>query len=139
MLKKVPADNRTAEIKKGFVYIIEPLIPDLQLPEAIQPGPSPLHYPAIPAQPLAAVAPSPSDAGLYASSAKLLTLCLRVIRLIRMQFVGPLPRPCSHLLYRFNSIYAANHHPRVVNVSPHMTAATGMPLASTIMWRLTGS
>ena len=118
MLKKVPADKSTTEIKKGFVYITEPLIPDPQSPEPIQPSSRSLYYPTIAAQTLAAVSPSPSYTRLYASSAKLLTQGLRVIRLVCVQFVGPPSRPASHMLYRLNCIYATHHHPRVMHVGP---------------------
>jgi hypothetical protein len=117
MLEKIPADKSTTEVEKGFVYLIEPLISDPQSPKPIQPSPRSLYYPAIAAQTLTAVSPTSSDSCLYASSAKLLTQSLRIIRLIRMQFLGPLPRPASPMLYWFNRIYTVNHHPRVVHVS----------------------
>jgi hypothetical protein len=116
MLKKVPAYKSATEVQEGFVYIVKPLVPDPQTPEAIEPRPGSLNYPAVAAQTLAAVSPTASDARLYASSAQLIAQSLRVIRLIRMQFVGPLPRPASPVSYRLDCVNAAKHHPRVVNI-----------------------
>ena len=98
------------------MYIIEPLIPDPQPSEAVQPCPRALYYPTVAAQPLAVVTPTSRNTRLYPSTAKLFTQRLRVIRFVRMQFVRPLSWPASPMPYRFNSIYTAKHHPRVVHV-----------------------
>jgi hypothetical protein len=98
--------------------VVESFIPDPQPSELVQPSSRALYYPAEPAQPLTAVCQAASYARLYASAAQLLTQGLRVIGFVGVQFVRSLPWPASHLFYRFNRIYAAKHHSRVVNVSP---------------------
>jgi hypothetical protein len=116
MLKKVPADKSATEIKKGFVYIVEPLIPDPQPAEPIQPRSGAFHHPAVAPQSLTAVTEAASNAWLYSSAAKFLAKGLRVIGFVGVQLHGSLPRSTSHLPYRFNSIYAAKHHPCVMHV-----------------------
>jgi hypothetical protein len=104
MLKRIPADMSATQIKEGFVYIIEPLIPDPQPPKAIQPSPSLLNHPAIAAQPLAAISPTLCYTWLYPSMAEFLANGLRVIHLVGVQLHSAPSRLASPVPYRFDSI-----------------------------------
>ena len=92
------------------------LIPDCQPTEAAEPSERALDHPAVPAQTLAGVNPTPGNPILDPARPQRPTTTRRVIGLVGVQFRGALSRPSPALADRRHSIDQLLETPAVVEV-----------------------
>ena len=92
------------------------LVSDYQPAKAAEPGERALDDPAMPAQTLAGVDPTPGDPVLDPALAQSLATAPRIIGLVGVQLGGAFPRPSPALPDRRNGIDQFLKAPAVVNV-----------------------
>ena len=112
----IEADEGASEDHEGFVDIGAPLIADGQTAEAAEPGQGSLDDPSVSAQTLAAVHPTPSDAGHDGAGAAFGPAAPVIIGLVRVQLLGPPARPTSPVPHARHGVQGGRQHEAVVAV-----------------------
>jgi hypothetical protein len=100
------------------VDIVPPFIPHAQAPQLVLPRVGSLHHPTMPPQPLLRFDAGPRNARANAASAQAPTVLARRVRLVSVQFAGPMTGTTKGLLHLRHSIEQREQLVRVVDVGP---------------------
>ena len=118
----VEADERTAQGQERLVDVHPPLIPDRQPTVPIEPGQRPLYHPPMPAQPLAGFDPLTGDPDTDPPPVQEAPTAGDIVRLVGVQFGGPLAPLTRGLLDRRNRVDQLLEHRAVVAVRARQEA-----------------
>jgi hypothetical protein len=111
------------------VDIVPAFIPHAQAPLLVEPRVGALHHPAVPPQPLLRLDAGPCDTRSDAASAQAPAVLARRIRLVRVQFTGPMPGATTRLLYLWHRIQQGEQLVGVVDVGSCQTLGQGQALS----------
>jgi hypothetical protein len=111
------------------VDIVPAFIAHPQAPHLVDPRVGTLHDPAMPTQPLLRLDAGPCDAGSDAASAQAPAVLARRVRLVRMQFAGPMPGRSAGLLHLGHRSQQGEQLVGVVDVGSRQTLGQGQALS----------
>ncbi len=139
-LELVEGDKRAPEVQEGQVDVVSPLVAHLQAPQPVQPRERPLPPRLHRCRPRRSLDSMPRRAMPRhpAPTANRLAAPLVVVALVRMDLAGTAARTsCAPVPHRR---HALEHRPSSIFESctfdALMTTPSGVPLPSTMMWRL---
>ena len=101
--------------------IVPAFITHSQAPLHVDPRVGALHHPAVPPQPLLRLDARPCDPGSDAALAQAPAVLARGVRLVRMQFAGPMPGATAGLLHIGHRIQQGEQLAGVVDVGSRQT------------------
>ncbi len=108
--------------------IVPAFISHSQAPLLVEPCIGALHHPAVPTQPLLRLDARPCDPRSDAASAQALAVLARSVRLVGVQFAGPMPGATPRLLHLGHCLQQGEQLAGVVDVGSRQTLGQGPTL-----------
>jgi len=111
------------------VDIVPAFIPHAQAPLLVDPRVGALDHPAVPTQPLLRLDAGPSDTRSDAAPAQAPAVLARSVRLVRVQFAGPMSGATLGLLHVGHRLHQGEQLVGVVDVGSRQTLGQGQALS----------